>query len=196
MITVGDRRNEICQRHAFDVPRPDSRQNPRCLAVVAAGFLALAGAVALAVFPTAVTSAAAPRPVAVSTASTPAPGDQEMPGMDMSEADRVAGDTPASVPVPTLSGWPEETHQHGSGDSPAKADDHGSGEMPGMGTPGGGHDHGDATVTAVNRPLAQVLGTFGGGTAVVLVTAAMMRRKDRDRLEIREAARAARRSGI
>jgi len=61
--------------------------------------------------------------------------------------------------------------------------------MPGMdmsGSSGG---------AAVHRPLAPVLGTFGGGTAVVLLTAGMMRRKDRTADLVKKAARAAGRSG-
>jgi len=62
-------------------------------------------------------------------------------------------------------------------------------DMPGMdmsGSSGG---------AAVHRPLAPVLGTFGGGTAVVLLTAGMMRRKDRTADLAKKAARAAGRSG-
>jgi hypothetical protein len=44
--------------------------------------------------------------------------------------------------------------------------------MPGMDMSG------SSTGTAANRPLAPVLGTFGGGTAAVLLTAGMIRRKD------------------
>ena len=75
-----------------------------------------------------------------------------------------------------------------SGSSPAPASaDHGG--MPGMdmsGSSGG---------ASVHRPLAPVLGTFGGGSAAVLLTAGMMRRKDRAAGLAKKAARAADRSG-
>jgi hypothetical protein len=44
---------------------------------------------------------------------------------------------------------------------------------------------------AVHRPLAPVLGTFGGGTAAVLLTAGMMRRKDRETSRVKKVARLA-----
>ena len=62
-------------------------------------------------------------------------------------------------------------------------------DMPGMdmsGSSGG---------ASVHRPLAPVLGTFGGGSAAVLLTAGMMRRKDRAAGLAKKAARAADRSG-
>jgi hypothetical protein len=52
-------------------------------------------------------------------------------------------------------------------------------DMPGMDMPGDSHGHGDATGASSNRPLAPVLGTFGGATSAVLLTAGMLRRKDR-----------------
>ena len=125
----------------------------------------------------------------------------EMPGMDHGAS------TPATTPARgSAGGWPEKTHEHGSagdspakadqhgsaGDSPAKADEHGSGEMPGMDMPGDSGEHGDAPAADVQRPLVPVLGAFGGGTAAVLLTAGMMRSKDRKRLQARQAARAAR----
>ena len=45
-------------------------------------------------------------------------------------------------------------------------------DMPGMDM--GGQTHG----ASANRPVAPVLGTFGGGTAAVLLTAGMLRRRD------------------
>jgi len=72
--------------------------------------------------------------------------------------------------------------------------DHGSAEAPGEGDHGDAEkgEHGDAVEAAPDRPLATVLGTFGGGTAAVLITAGMMRSKDRRRLQAKQAARAAR----
>jgi uncharacterized protein involved in copper resistance len=73
--------------------------------------------------------------------------------------------------------------------TPAPAD---HGEMPGMDMPGMSHDeHGEAAGVAAHRPLAPVLGTFGGGSAAVLLTAGMLRRKDRAANLARKAARAA-----
>jgi len=83
-------------------------------------------------------------------------------------------------------------------DKPAGAPAHGDAE----GDAGGHGDaaegdaggHGDAAEPAPERPLLPVLSTFGGGTAAVMVAAGMMRRKDRERLKVRQAARAARKS--
>ncbi|MHB8186696.1 MAG: hypothetical protein ACYDDU_11560 [Dermatophilaceae bacterium] len=95
---------------------------------------------------------------------------------------------------------------HASGDahvsSPAPTD---SGDMPGMDMPGTGSGSGNAHVTSPGhssmageasptRPLAPVLGTFGGGTSAVLLAAGFLRRKDRARNQAKTAARAARRS--
>jgi len=141
-------------------------------------------------------------------ASTPKPTtSDEMPSGEMPGMDHGAASTPAKTPERgSANGWPEKTHEHGSagespakadehgsaGESPAKADEHGSGDMPGMDMPGDSGEHGDAQAADVQRPLVPVLGTFGGGTAAVLLTAGMMRSKDRKRLQARQAARAAR----
>jgi hypothetical protein len=53
------------------------------------------------------------------------------------------------------------------------------------------HGHGDTAGAAVHRPLVPVLGTFGGGSAAVLLTAGMLRRKDRAASLAKSAARAA-----
>jgi hypothetical protein len=81
----------------------------------------------------------------------------------------------------------------GSGSSPTPASTTGMpADMPGMDMSGStptptasmpadmpGMDmSGSSTGAAANRPLAPALGTFGGATAVVLVAATMMRRKD------------------
>jgi len=61
-----------------------------------------------------------------------------------------------------------------------------------MDMPGMSHDeHGDGAEDPVHRPLAPVLGTFGGGSAAVLLTAGMLRRKDRAANLAKKAARAA-----
>jgi len=51
--------------------------------------------------------------------------------------------------------------------------------MPGMDMTGDSHGHGSEAEADTKRPLAPVLGTFGGGSAAVLLTAGMLRRKDR-----------------
>ncbi|HEY8653793.1 MAG TPA: hypothetical protein VIL87_12005 [Dermatophilaceae bacterium] len=64
-------------------------------------------------------------------------------------------------------------------------------DMPGMDMSG---DHEHATTAASARPLAPVLGTFGGGTSAVLLTAGFLRRKDRAANQARKAATTARRN--
>jgi hypothetical protein len=54
---------------------------------------------------------------------------------------------------------------------------------------------GSSTGAAASRPLAPVLGTFGGATAVVLLTAGMVRRKDLAADLIKKAARISGRAG-
>jgi hypothetical protein len=97
------------------------------------------------------------------TAPSPTPTmDPDMPGMDMSG-------TAAPTPTPTMDP-----------------------DMPGMDMPGMSHDeHGDTAEAPVHRPLAPVLGTFGGGSAAVLLTAGMLRRKDRAANLAKKAARGA-----
>ena len=56
-------------------------------------------------------------------------------------------------------------------------------DMPGMDMGG------SSTGAAASRPLAPVLGTFGGGTAAVLLTAGMLRRKDQAADLVKKAAR-------
>jgi hypothetical protein len=54
---------------------------------------------------------------------------------------------------------------------------------------GDSHGHDDSTGAATKRPLAPVLGTFGGASSAVLLTAGMMRRKDRAASLAKKAAR-------
>ena len=113
----------------------------------------------------------------------------DMPGMDHgdghggSPAPAASADSPWNTHDDSGTG----AHEHGSGDSPAKADDHGSGSMPGM-------DHGTAAAAAPDRPLAPVLGTFGGASSAIMFSAVFLRRKDRAQRQARQAARAARRT--
>ena len=123
-------------------------------------------------------------PVAVGSDNPPAPTASmpaDMPGMDMS------GSTPAPTEAPMPQDMPGMDM---SGSSPAPvAPDKMPPDMPGMDM--GGSSHG----AAADRPLAPVLGTFGGGTAAVLLTAGRLRRKDQAAGLAKKAARAADRSG-
>ena len=78
------------------------------------------------------------------------------------------------------------THDHGTtADMPGMTHEHGSGDSPWM-----THDHGTTAATP-DRPLGPVLGAFGGASSVVLLSAGMLRRKDRARALARKAARTA-----
>jgi hypothetical protein len=99
-----------------------------------------------------------------SPAPTEAPMPQDMPGMDM------GGSTPAPTGAPIPQDMPGM--DMGGGSPAPAAPDNMPPDMPGMDM--GGSPHG----AAANRPLAPVLGTFGGGAAAVLLTAGMLRRKD------------------
>ena len=86
---------------------------------------------------------------------------------------------------------------HGSTPSPTSSSDMPG--MPGMDSGSGDEhgqspDHASAGEVAPPRPLAPVLGTFGGGTAAVMLTAGFLRRRDRARDQAKKAARAARRA--
>jgi hypothetical protein len=96
----------------------------------------------------------------------------DMPGMDHGHADN----KPATSPTPTM-----------ADDMPGM--DHGSADVH-----GGGTEHGDAAAVAPDRPVAAVLGTFGGASSAVMLSAVFLRRKDRIRSEAKQAARAARRT--
>jgi len=115
-------------------------------------------------------------------AATPDPGSGAMPGMtgDMNGMDMypVPKDIPATKPTPAP--------DHGGGEM--------SGDMPGMDMPGSEHDHGSTPAVASDRPLAPVLGTFGGGTSAVMLTAGFLRRRDRSASTAKQAARAARKA--
>jgi hypothetical protein len=108
------------------------------------------------------------------------PGDmpQDMPGMDMS------GSSPAPTDVPAMPQDMPGMDMGGSSPAP-KAPAQMSPDMPGMDMSG------SSSGAAVHRPLAPVLGTFGGGTAAVLLAAGMMRRKDLDLSLAKKAARIA-----
>jgi hypothetical protein len=113
----------------------------------------------------AILTSAAAVPVAVGSDSSPTPASTA--GM------------PASMPGMDMSG----------GSSPAPSAPAMSPDMPGMDMSG------SSTGAAANRPLAPVLGTFGGATAAILFTASMMRRKDLAAGLAKRAARIAGRAG-
>jgi hypothetical protein len=133
------------------------------------------------------TSAAAV-PVAVGSDSSPTPASTagmpaNMPGMDMS------GSSP--TPPPPYAAMPQDMPgmDMSGGSSPAPSAPAMSPDMPGMDMSG------SSTGAAANRPLAPVLGTFGGATAAILFTASMMRRKDLAADLAKRAARIAGRAG-
>jgi hypothetical protein len=125
-------------------------------------------------------SAAAP----VSAASVPAglgfddppappnPNDmpQDMPGMDMSGGGSPEPAPPADMP-PDMPGM----DMSGGGSPEPTIPPDMPPDMPGMDMTGDSHGHG----AAGKKPLAPVLGTFGGATSAVLLSAGMLRRKDR-----------------
>ena len=97
-----------------------------------------------------------------------------MPGMDSGSG---SGEATPSTPTPSM-----------AADMPGM--DSGSGDAHGT-SPGHSSMAGEATAA---RPLAPVLGTFGGGTSAVLLAAGFLRRRDRAANQAKQAARAARRS--
>jgi len=110
----------------------------------------------------------------------------DMPGMDMSGATTAPA---APVPTPTPTGMPTDMpgmDMSGSSPEPTIPAD-----MPGMDMTGDGHSHDGTTGASGHRPLAPVLGTFGGATSAVMLTAGMMRRKDRAADLAKQAARLA-----
>ena len=136
-----------------------------------------------------------------SPASAPADHD-EMSGMDMSgsnptptptmAADMPGMDMSGSTPTPTMD--PNMPGMDMSGSTPPRPRPRPpwTPTCPGWTCPGRRHDeHGDTAEAPVHRPLAPVLGTFGGGAAAVLLTAGMMRRKDRAASLAKKAARLA-----
>jgi len=124
------------------------------------------------------------RPGLGTSGSTPAPSmDAEMPGMDM------GGSTP--TPEPSMADDMPGMDMGGSTPTPEPTMDP---DMPGMDMGGTGHEHGDTAHASSDRPLAPVLGTFGGGASAVMIGAGLLRRKDRAAAAAKQAARAARRA--
>lgn len=127
-------------------------------------------------------------------------------GSGISEMDHGPGDVAISSPAPTSSA---DADGHGQMPGMDMSGEHGSevtpsalptasAEMPGMDmnsgdTHGTTPDHTADDEQAPDRPTGPVLFTFGGGTSAVLLTAGLMRRKDRIRNQSKIAARAARR---
>ena len=108
-------------------------------------------------------SAASPAAPPFPAHATTAPSDMaDMPGMDHGSG------IPTSSPSPTATGdSPWNTH-----------DDSGTTS----------HTHG-APAKPVDRPLAPVLGVFGGGASTVMLSAGLLRRRDRARGQAKQAAR-------
>ncbi|HEY5249324.1 MAG TPA: hypothetical protein VIJ15_12840 [Dermatophilaceae bacterium] len=135
-----------------------------------------------------------------SPAAAPA-GHDEMAGMDMSGSNptpaptmdpNMAGmDMSGTAPSPTPTMDPDMGGMDMSGSTPPTPTPTMDPAMPGMDMPGMDHEHGDTAAAPVHRPLAPVLGAFGGGSAAVLLTAGMLRRKDRAANLAKKAARAA-----
>ncbi|MEP7035256.1 MAG: hypothetical protein ABI662_02725 [Dermatophilaceae bacterium] len=161
MSTPCDPSNETAQSRT---PGDASRWNRRFRIMSAGGSVAVIAAFGTVIIASGQEASAATRVTAAATPfgfgsdDPPVPGGMpaDMPGMDMS------GNQPGPTDIvnqPT----PEPTIE-----MPA--------EMPGMDM--SPHEHGDAGGGVVNRPLAPVLGTFGGGVGAVLLAAEMMRRKD------------------
>jgi hypothetical protein len=64
-------------------------------------------------------------------------------------------------------------------------------DMPESDMPGASHGHGQGAGAVASRPLAPVLGSFGGGTVAVMLSAGFLRRRDRAASLAKRAARAA-----
>ena len=122
----------------------------------------------------------------------------DMPGMDMS------GTQPTPTPAPSMAPDMPGMDMSGTQPTPTPAPSMAA-DMPGMDMSktdsGSGDAHGAspghssmADEAAPARPLAPVLGTFGGGTSAVLLAAGFLRRRDRAATQARKAAVAARRN--
>ncbi len=108
-------------------------------------------------------------------------GSEDMGGM----TDHDGGDVPATSPTVE----PSADHTHGSGDVP-RMTNHDAADVPATSPR---IDPGHAGATA-DRPLAPVLGTFGGGASAVMLSAGFLRRRDKARAAAKQAARAARKA--
>jgi hypothetical protein len=162
MSTTGDRSNES----PHSQPKGEVRRWRRRFRVVSVGTTA-AG---IAVFGALMLSSAQESSAATALSATAVPV-----GVGSDGAPAPTPSMPADMPGMDMSGS-SPTPPPPAGMSP---------DMPGMDMSGGSGG------AAVHRPLAPVLGTFGGGTAAVLLTAGMMRRKDRARSLAKKAARLA-----
>jgi hypothetical protein len=95
-----------------------------------------------------------------------------------------AGVGSESSPSPTMAANMPGMDMSGNTPAPTSTSDM-PGDMPGM-------DMSGSTSSSSDRPLAPVLGTFGGGTAAVLLTAGLLRRRDRADGQAKKASRALR----
>ena len=147
----------------FSMPITTGTRHVMISSLALAATSAAFGVIMLASSPTSSASAGMER-----SGSTPTPTmAADMPGMDMS----------GSTPTPTMTDEMPGMDMSGSTPTPTPTGAM-SGDMPGMDMPGSGHDHGSSAAVS-DRPLAPVLGTFGGGASAVMLTAGLLRRKDR-----------------
>jgi hypothetical protein len=209
-MQTGDPSSEIPdQRVTTGVRKVRTNRSRRRSFLVSAGGLAVAGATGAVMIlmssPASYAAGDSPAPMShemagmdMSGTPTQAPMSGDMPGMDHGSGgapvNAPSSDSPVSKPEATISGPHQGAegsteHSHASTKKPST-----SGDMPGMDMPGDAHQHG-ATGASTPKPLVPVLGTFGGASAAVMLSAGMMRQKDRGKLRAKKATRAARRSG-
>lgn len=211
-ISIGKRGNETHRNEArIGVNTPETARG-RGRGIVISTFLASAAAAVmiLALAPTSFAVAPGfsgepgphtPTPTktadATRTTSTSSPA-PTMPG-DMPGMDHGSGNAPESSPSPTMAG-DMPGMDHGSAEVPGKAHDEATpGKKHDDGAPGSPwktpeHEHAEKVEVVPDQPLAAVLGTFGVGSGAVMVSAGVLRHRDRARNRIKAAARAARRS--
>ena len=136
-----------------------------------------------------------PTKTADKTRSSPTPS---MSG-DMPDKEHGSGHAPVSSPTPTMTD-DMAGMEHGSAEVPGKGhDEPAPGKKHDDGAPGSPwktpeHSHGVEVEVVPDQPLAAVLGTFGVGSGAVMVSAVVLRHRDRARIRVKAAARAARRS--
>ena len=161
-----------------------SMTRTRRLVISGLGVTALTAVFGAMTLPSSPTSFAMPTLDRSGSTPTPTMAD-DMPGMDMSS------DSPSTSGYPGPTDIPETKP---TTPAPDQGGGEMSGDMPGMDMPGDEHDHGSSPEVVSNRPLAPVLGTFGGGTSAVMITAGFLRRRDRVASAAKQAARAARKA--
>ena len=153
-----------------------TRNRPRILVIALAALLVVGAIIAAVVF------------------FTPRPMSSDMPGMKHASVI-----VPLSPPTPTMTD-DMAGMDHGSAEVPGKAhDEPAPGKKHDDGAPGSPwktpeHSHAVEVEVVPDQPLAAVLGTFGVGSGAVMISAGVLRHRDRARIRVKAAARAARRS--